>query len=92
MHLAKQDYESAGQDITHCGSLINDANDPALYAIQRWAGKYLKREPYVEAKLLALQNAQLVQRFPESLQNLEEWEKHPFRQLASIYMALGNRL
>jgi serine/threonine protein kinase len=91
VHLAAEDLKRAEQDIEHCSTLINDANDPALNALQLWAGMYIKNKRYAEAELLAHQNAQLAERFPGSFRNPPFGGQHPFQQLALIYAARGDK-
>jgi tetratricopeptide (TPR) repeat protein len=91
VHLAAKEYKQAGRDLKHGGTLINDADDPVLNTLQFWAEMYFKSKRYPEAELLALQTAQLAERFPERFRNLPDGEQHPFRQLALIHAVRRNK-
>jgi len=65
VHLAAKDFDRASQDMDHCNTLINDPNDPAVYAINHWADMYKKTGGTTEAQLFASLKTQLAERYPE---------------------------
>ncbi|MCF7973207.1 MAG: protein kinase [Phycisphaerae bacterium] len=67
--LATKDYVHADQDLNRSATLITEPNDPAIIAIDYWAGAYKWAGRTTEAQLWASVKAHLAERFPELNKN-----------------------
>jgi tetratricopeptide (TPR) repeat protein/Tol biopolymer transport system component len=64
--MALKAFDSASQDLNRCATLITESNDPAIVAIDYWAGMYRGTGRTVETELWSIQRAQLAKRFPDA--------------------------
>jgi len=90
VRMSTKDFYEAQQDINQCIDLINEADDPAIHAIDHWAQSYLEGGRLTGAELWALALVQIIEKFPANAQKLN-LQEHPYQQLIQIYDKKGEK-